>query len=125
MARFDTQSHTPDDLLIGSEVPTRTVKKTIAQGQVLGRGAVLGEDSAGGDAGQLRLSVAAANDGTQAPKYVLAQAVDATAGATDALVYESAEVNARALVFGAGHTADSTRAALRTAGIVVTKTLRA
>lgn len=60
-----------------------------------------------------RLSAAAAVDGSQDPSLVLAYDVDATGGDVEALAYESGDFVKEQLVFGAGHTADSTREVLR------------
>ncbi|MBI3452942.1 MAG: head decoration protein [Rhodospirillales bacterium] len=67
--------------------------------------------------GKYRLSVAAALDGSQYPSAVLVEAVDASAGDRDALVYLSGEFADAAITFAAGHTADSVRTALRLLGI--------
>ncbi|WP_199720772.1 head decoration protein [Azospirillum cavernae] len=66
--------------------------------------------------GKYTLSAAAANDGSQAPSVILADAVDASGG--DKLgVYLAGEFNAGRLVLGAGHTANSVKDTLRDAGI--------
>lgn len=62
-------------------------------------------------------SLAAATDGSQVPRAVLAEDVDATAADKEAMAYVVAGVNENALVYGTGHTAASVREALRTKGI--------
>lgn len=113
-AHFSTQSFTPKEIIAG-DFPLVTNHVTIASGQSLQRGAVLGKVTA---SGHYVLSVAAADDGSQNPVAILAtEEVDASAGAAGAGVYVTGQFNAAHLTFGAGHTAASTRAALRDAGI--------
>lgn len=113
-AHFSTQSFTPKEIIAG-DFPLVTNHVTIASGQSLQRGAVLGEVTA---TGEYVLSVAAAVDGSQVPAAILAtEAVDASAAAKGAGAYVTGQFNAANLTFGTGHTAASTRAALRDAGI--------
>jgi hypothetical protein len=63
--------------------------------------------------GKYKLSLAAANDGSQAPCAILIDACDASSGDATIGIYESGEFLASALTFGAGHTADSVRDRLR------------
>lgn len=60
-----------------------------------------------------RKSLAAAVDGSQYPKAILAEACNAAAADKDCLVYEAGEFNQAAVTYGTGHTADSVRAPLR------------
>lgn len=66
-----------------------------------------------------KLSAAAATDGSQIPSYVLMQDADATSGAIEAMVYETADLVESALTLGAGHTIESIREGLRVKGIVI------
>lgn len=66
-----------------------------------------------------KLAAAASTDGSQEPSLVLAYDVDATAGDTEAIVYESGDFVREQLIFGAGLTADSTREALRRRNITL------
>ena len=95
---------------------TQLVSETLplVQGQVLPRGAVLGQITA---SKKLTLSVQAATDGSQVPYGILAD--DADASATDVLcgVYVKGEFNQNALTFGAGHTPQTVHDALRDGGI--------
>jgi hypothetical protein len=77
------------------------------------RGAVIGVDNAG----MAKLSVAAATDGSEVPLAVCHQnvVVGATAKTYDVMVEGS--VNETALIFGAGHTADTVRVPLMKQGI--------
>lgn len=113
VAKRTTEVFTPDALLL-STANVRTKKRTLASGQNLARGAVLGIITSGGN---LTLSASAAVDGSQTPRYVLAEACNASAGAAECLVYETGEFNGAALVLGAGHTLASIEQGLRSQGI--------
>lgn len=102
-------SYTPDRLHAG-DFPIRTRKVTLALGQNLTRGALLGQVTAGG---AYVLSASAAADGSQAPKAILAEDVDATAAAKEAVVYLAGDFNANAITYGTGHTAASVIDGLR------------
>lgn len=93
-------------------------KGTLASGQKLTRGALLGKVTAGG---AFKLSASAASDGSQNPVVVLAHDADATAGAVEILFYERGDFNIAAMTFGTGHTADSVRDALRDLNIILIK----
>lgn len=107
--------YTPDTLIAG-HFPIVTDMVVIAKGQQLKRGAVLGKITTGG---QYKLSVSAADDGSQTPSVVLAEAIDTTDSAAPAPVMLAGEVLGDALQFGTGHTADSVKAALRPVSIYV------
>jgi hypothetical protein len=66
---------------------------------------------------KLTLSAAAAEDGSAVPFAVLAERVDASAADKNCPVVVEGYFNEEALVFGAGHTADTVRVALRDRGI--------
>lgn len=68
-------------------------------------------------------SVAAAVDGSQKPKGILALATDAgdNVNPGQALVYTGGEFLEDAVTFGAGHTADSVRDELQLQGIILKK----
>lgn len=68
---------------------------------------------------QVRLAVAAATDGSAVPIGVLADDFDASGGAVDCIVVERGDVMETALSFGAGHTADTVRDALKARGVVL------
>ena len=101
------------DALVAGEVGTLEAI-TIASGQNLARGTVLGFITANNKA---VLSLAAAEDGSETPVAILSDAVDASAGDRPAVAYFAGEFNSRALVLGAGHTIESIRGALRARGI--------
>lgn len=107
-----------NDRLIGGDKKLVTTTVTIAAGQVLVRGSVLGQITAGGATqGQYNLSVAAATDGSQTPICILVDSIDTTAGANTAGVYLEGEFNSAALTLGAGQTIASIRQFLRPIGI--------
>lgn len=111
---FSITSFEPKEI-IASDYPLVTRHVTIASGQKLERGAVLGKVTASGN---YVLSVAEADDGSENPVAILAtEEVDASEGAKGAGVYVTGQFNPDALTFGEGHTADSTREALRDLGI--------
>lgn len=68
-----------------------------------------------------KLSAAAAVDGSQEPDAILVEDTDATAADIDVGLYVGGEFNENAITFGAGHTADSVRDALRDKGIILKK----
>lgn len=106
------------ELIAGDPCHLITRKGTLASGQNLKRGALLGQITAGG---KYVLSLAAAANGSEDPVAVLVHDTDATAADTEILFYERGDFNQSAVTFGTGHTADSTRAALRTLGIFFIK----
>lgn len=69
------------------------------------------------DATDVKLAAAAATDGSQVPFGILAHDADASAAEVEVLVYIHGDFNEWALSFGAGHTADTVRDALRARGI--------
>lgn len=109
-------SYTPGDMLLGGfPVLTRTV--TIVSGAgALSRGTVLGKITSGG---KYQTSLAAASDGSETPKRVLAADVDATSGDVEAPVYETGILDGSKLTFGTGHDADSVNAAFEAANIAM------
>jgi hypothetical protein len=108
--------HIPDQLLAGN--PSLLVGRlvTIAAGQNVARGAVLGKVTA---SGKYVLSASAANDGSQAPDLILAETCDATAGDRTAMAYSRGDFNAGRVTLGAGHTVASVIEALRLKGIAL------
>lgn len=94
---------------------------TIKGGQTLVAGSVLGAITAAGpDFGKLVLSTAAAVNGSQIPFAILAEDLDTTSGDKEYSVYVEGMFNEAALVFGAGHDANTVRVPLRNAGIYLT-----
>lgn len=111
-------SPTPDQLVAGNEALLIARKATLAAGQNLARGALLGKVTS---SGAYVLSLSAAVDGSQTPVAVLAHDTDATGAAAETLIYERGDFNQAAITFGTGHTAESVRAGLRALGIFFSK----
>lgn len=109
------ETYTPDNLLAGNEFPALTTPVTIAAGQNLARGAVIGELTA--TPGTFTIVDKDAVDGTQNAKHVLAEAVDATLGALPGVAYETGIFNPAALSLAAGTVAADVTAALRSRSI--------
>jgi hypothetical protein len=91
-----------------------SLKVTLVSGQNVAQGALLGRITTGG---KYALSAAAASDGSQTPVAIAGHAVDASGGDQEILVHLTGRFSASRMVFGAGHTAASTREALAARGI--------
>ncbi|MHB1170011.1 MAG: head decoration protein [Longimicrobiales bacterium] len=117
----DQGSYTPDQLRSG-EFP-RVVKTVTLEGGngVVAKGSVLGRVTA---SSEYKLSLAAAEDGSEAVKVILLEETDTTGGDVEAAVYLTGEFNPNDLVFGAGHTAASAEDALRALSIFLRDTGR-
>ena len=105
-------TYQPGDLLLGDyPVATRTV--TIVSGAgALVRGTVIGKITSGG---KYKTALSASSDGSQTPRYILAQDVDASAADATALVYASGDFDSGKLTYGTGITAASAEAAFEAA----------
>lgn len=115
-ATFSMDSYIPKEI-VASDFPLVTEGGTIASGQTLTRGAVLGKITA---SGKLVLSLSAAEDGSQTPYAILADdEVNASAADAGATWYLTGQFNAANLTIGTGHTAASIRAGLRSLGIFI------
>ena len=99
---------TPDDLIAGS-YPPENQTETIASGEEVVRGAVLGRVTA---TGKLKVSASAAGDGSETPRFIAAYDLGTLAADTPAQVYKAGTFRVSALTLGTGHTAASVRAAL-------------
>lgn len=119
MAEFRKGTPFLPDNLIAGEFPRVAKTVTIAQGQVLTSGAVLGRITADG---KFVLSAQAAGDGSEVPRVILAEDVDATDGDVEATVYVTGEFSTNAITLGAGHTVDSVYWTLADVGIFLTPT---
>jgi len=113
--------YVPCNLLAG-EFPRVERLITIASGQNLTKGSVLGKITADG---KYKLSLATSNDGSEVPDVVLAEDIDATNAEGQAVVYFSGEFNSKALKLGAGHTIQSISAELRLRNITLRQNLSA
>ncbi|WP_409192864.1 head decoration protein [Bradyrhizobium sp. RDM4] len=104
-------------MVVGDDTTSRAI--TLDAGNLL-RGAVLGVLDAASDSdpsGNYILSVAAASDGSQTPKVILAEDCDASGGAKETVAYFAGTFNEEQLHFGAGHDKYSVREPLRGVGI--------
>lgn len=110
---FSSEEYAPDALHAG-DFPIRTWDVTLASGQNLTRGALLGKITSGG---KYTLSLSAASDGSQTPDAILAEDCDASGGDKQAIVYISGDFNEDQIHYGASHTAASVRAGLRAKNI--------
>lgn len=108
-------TYAPDRLIAG-DFPQVKEAGVIAAGQQLARGAVLGKVTVGG---QYKLSLAAADDGSQVPVVVLDADIDTTGGAAPGPLMLTGEVLGSELTLGAGHTVASVKAALRPLSLFV------
>lgn len=105
----------PDQLIAGPhQIVTDTV--TIAAGQVIARGAVLGMITA---SGKYVAALSASTDGSQNPSAIAADFVDASAGDALGGVYIAGEFNGNALLLGTGITLAAAKASLRLQSIYV------
>lgn len=117
---FATATSPAPDPLFAGEFPRVTTEVTIASGQNLARGAVVGRITSGG---QYVLSTSGASDGSQTPVGILVQATDATGGAKTASIYRTGEFNQAAVILGAGHSIASIRDGLEAKQIYLKSTL--
>lgn len=114
-ARFAAEGTYVPDRLIADDADDLLGKGiTLASGQNLERGTVLGRITA---SGKYVKSLAAAADGSQVPSVVLAEDTDASAGDKATVAYFSGVFNGAALILGTGHTLTTVSDALRGVGI--------
>jgi hypothetical protein len=111
-------AYDPNDL-IATDKPQYTRTVTIAEGQVLPKGRTLGlvTDDEDDDFDKFVGSLKAATNGSQEIVGVLAEAVDASAGDVQALVYFAAGLKQNRLTFGTGHTKDNAWLAMSARGL--------
>ena len=93
-------------------------KGTLASGQNLKRGALVGRITGGG---KYTLSLSASSDGSEVPVGVLCHDTDASAADAETIVYVRGDFNQAAMTFGTGHTPASVSDVLRSAGILLHK----
>lgn len=117
-----SEIYTPDNLFAGHVMPKVTDYGTIASGQNLTRGAVLGRVTANG---KLKLVDKNATDGSQNVYAILAEDVDATAADKVAPVYLTGEFNENALILATGTTAADVKASARAVGIFIKSPVKA
>lgn len=114
-------SHTHDNLIAGTAVNAVTESIVLDTGN-LTRGALLGRVTA---TGKYILSLAAASDGSEVPRAILADDTNATSADKTTVAYMTGEFNTAAITFGTGHTAGSVKDGLRDLGIFLKTNLSA
>lgn len=114
-------TYTHDNLIGGTAVNMVTESIVVDTGNLV-RGALLGRITA---TGKWVLSLAAAADGSEVPRAILAEDTDATAADKTTVAYLTGEFNTAAMTFGAGHTAASVKDGLRDLGIFLKTNLAA
>jgi len=105
-----SETFSPDNLIAGDNVKVVTEGVTILSGEVLSRGALLGRITL---SGKYILSLTAPSDGSEVPRAILAEDVDASLGDVDTIVYLAGEFNHEKMTFGTAHTAATTKDGLR------------
>lgn len=110
MANMTQTPHPDPAALLAGDFPRRFMTVTIAAGQQLAAGAVLGEVTTGGE---YKLAASAAADGSETPTVVLWEAVDTTDAAASGEALLCGDVRAEALTIGDGLTAADVKKALR------------
>jgi hypothetical protein len=117
-----TETFTPDNLFAGT---TQSVADsvTIASGQTIVRGTVLGKVTADG---KFITSLSGAVDGSETAYVIAAEDIDASGGdVLNAAVYIKGEFNENALTLGTGHTTATVKAQLREVGIYIKTAVQA
>lgn len=111
MANTETTETRLDGLFAGTEVTPLTAAVTIASGAgKLLRGTVLGVITAGGKCVAVDSSK---DDGSQSPKYILANDVDAAGADAVTVAYKTGVYRKDSLIFGGTDTAATHEEALR------------
>lgn len=118
-AKYQTDPYVPDALIAQNAHLLVDESITLASGQNLKRGAVLGKITA---SGKYVLSLAAASDGSQTPSRILAVDTDASAGDKTTVVYRRGDFQSQAVILGAGHTVASVTPVLSAANIELIST---
>lgn len=109
MSNSERKTFMPSQLSAG-DFPIVIDSGVIAAGQVLKRGAVLGQVT---DSREYVLCKAAASDGSKTPTAILDQDVDTTDGAKAAPIRLTGQVLGNRLTLGEGLTLAAAKAALR------------
>lgn len=99
MTELGTRSY--DNLIAGSAVETVSTGYILLTGQVVVRGQMMGRITA---TGKWKKYQSASVDGSEIPRGVSAEAIDATAADKKIVIYTTGEFNKNALVFDGGDT---------------------
>lgn len=116
MPSFETSGTRVQPHLIAGDFPLVTEEVTVASGEDLTAGAVIGKVTADG---KVKLSDEAASDGSEELYAVLAEDCDATDGDKVAVAYLTGQFNEESLSFGGTRTAADTKAGLRALSIFI------
>lgn len=115
----DPEGYRLPDLTVGAAYDNGHLAMTLADGD---------DDFIAGDSititvaegsGVWKASLAAATDGSQEPRGVMAEDCDATEGAASALIYTGGDFAGASLTLGAGHTLASIKEGLKGRGIII------
>jgi len=109
------------DNLVAGDFPRVTDYGTLVTPENVTRGALLGKITA---SGKYALSLSASSDGSEVPVAIAAEDADASLADVPVTLYLSGEFSQDHVVFGTGHTAASTKDALRALGIYLKDTLQ-
>ena len=115
-ASFSTTAYSVGGLISANSDLLYHEQLTLASGQNLVRGAVLGKVTA---TGKYILSASASVDGSQTPAAILVDDINASAGDAAVLGYTRGDFLASGLTLGAGHTVASVLAAFKDIGIFI------
>lgn len=116
MANMTQTPHPDPAALLAGDFPRRFMTVTLAAGQQLSAGAVLGEVTVGGE---YKLAASAAGDGSETPTVILWEAIDTTGGAAPGEALLCGDVRAEALTLGDGIELADAKKALRTFSLFV------
>lgn len=108
------QTYAPDGLFAHNASSILAKGITLATGQNLARGTVLGQITS---SGLFTAATSAASDGSQNPTAVLAEDTNATAANVNTIAYFEGTFAEQKLILGAGLTIATVRPALRSVGI--------
>lgn len=107
---FSTQgTQTPDNLLAGGEPSAQAEEVTLLSGESVVRGEVLGIATATGKA---LASLSASTDGSEEPRLIAAEDMDASAADKKMHAYTRGRFNQDQLTIGTGHTIASIKQGL-------------
>ena len=104
------------DNLIAGAYPVETQVETIASGETIVRGAVLGRVTA---TRKLKVSLSAAEDGSETPVSIAVFDLGTLAADTKSPVYKSGAFRASELTLGTGHTLATVTAAFDGSPIIL------
>lgn len=119
-AGMRTDVFTPDRLIADDADDIIGKGITLAAGQSLARGAILGKITA---TGKYALCTSGATDGSQTPTVILAQDCDANAGDAAAIAYFQGTFNGAALIYDSTVPLQTIKDTLRGLSIMIVDTI--